>query len=258
MIPEPEPEDIFEEMTLQEHLEELRQRILYAAIAIAVAFVAGLLLAFPLMELMANLSGLDEFVTISPTEGFSTFMRVAFYIAVALSMPVLVYQLIAFLGPGLTNEERRYVKMSLPFVTILFVAGMIFAFFIVIPRALDFLSGFGAGGYGGEVFNPSFRAAEVISFYFTLMLWIGVVFEMPVVIFLLAKLRIVTARQLASVRKFMLVGCMIGAAIITPTPDPFNMFLVAVPMYALYEFGLILARVAIPEPQAAEGPIDEE
>lgn len=247
MIPEPEPEDIFEEMTLQEHLEELRQRILYASIAIAIAFVAGLILAFPLLGVMTDLSGLEAFVLISPTEGFSTFMRVAFYIAVALSMPVLVYQLIAFLGPGLTNEERRYVRMSLPFVSFLFIAGMLFAFFIVIPRALGFLAGFGAGGYGGDVFDTQFRAAEIISFYFTLMLWIGIVFEMPVVIFLLAKLRIVSARKLASIRKFMIVGCMTGAAIITPTPDPFNMLLVAVPMYVLYEFGILLARFAIPE-----------
>ncbi len=252
MIPEPEPEDIFEEMTLQEHLEELRQRILYSAIAIGIAFVFGLILAFPLLRLMTNLSGLESFVLISPTEGFATFMRVAFYIAVAISMPVLVYQLIAFLGPGMTNEERRYVKMSLPFVSGLFVAGMLFAFFIVIPRALGFLSGFGAGGYGMDVFETAFRASDIINFYFTLMLWVGITFEMPVVIFLLAKLNVVSADRLAGIRKFMLVGCMIAAAIITPTPDPFNMLLVAVPMYLLYEFGIILARFTIkPEEQVA-------
>jgi sec-independent protein translocase protein TatC len=247
VIPEPEPEDIFQEMTLQEHLEELRQRILYAAIAIAIAFVIGLILAFPLLDVMANLSGLEEFVLISPTEGFATFMRVAFYIAVALAMPILIYQLIAFLGPGLTNEERRYVKLSLFPVSILFVIGMTFAFFIVIPRALNFLAGFGAGGYGGDVFRSEFRASEIISFYFTLMLWIGIVFQMPVVIFLLAKLGVVGWRRLASIRKFMLIGCMIAAAIITPTPDPFNMLLVAIPMYALYEVGIIMARIWIPE-----------
>lgn len=245
MLPEPEPEDIFEEMTLQEHLEELRQRILYSAIAIAIAFVIGLLLAFPLLDLMANLSGLESFTLISPTEGFATFMRIGFYIAVALSMPVLMYQLIAFLGPGLTTDERHYLRLALIPVTFLFICGVAFAFFIVIPRALNFLSGFGAGGYGGDVFDPAFRASEIIGFYFTLMIWIGLVFQMPVVIFLLVKLGIVSADKLAGIRKFMLIGCMIGAAIITPTPDPFNMFLVAVPMYLLYELGIILARVGI-------------
>lgn len=245
MIPEPEPEDIFEEMTLQEHLEELRQRILYSAIAVSIAFVIGLILAFPLLDLMANLSGLESFTLISPTEGFATFMRIGFYIAIALSMPVLIYQLIAFLGPGLTNDERHYLRISLIPITILFIMGITFAFFVVIPRALNFLAGFGAGGYGGDVFDPAFRASEIISFYFTLMLWIGLVFQMPVVIFVLVKLGVVTADRLASIRKFMLVGCMIAAALITPTPDPFNMFLVAVPMYLLYEVGLLLARIGI-------------
>lgn len=258
MIPEPEPEDIFEEMTLQEHLEELRQRILYAAIAIAIAFVIGLILAFPLLDLMADLSGLESFTLISPTEGFATFMRIGFYIAVALSMPVLVYQLIAFLGPGLTNDERHYLRLSLIPVSFLFITGMAFAFFLVIPRALNFLSGFGAGGYGGDVFDPAFRASEIISFYFTLMIWIGLVFQMPVVIFLLVKLGIVSADKLAGIRKFMLIGCMIGAAIITPTPDPFNMFLVAVPMYLLYELGIILARVGIGGTPATTGAEDDE
>lgn len=245
MIPEPEPEDIFEEMTLQEHLEELRQRILYSAIAIAIAFVFGLLLAFPLLGIMADMSGLEQFVLISPTEGFATFMRVGFYIAVALSMPVLLYQLIAFMGPGMTSEERYYVRLSLIPVTFLFICGMLFAFFIVVPRALSFLAGFGAGGYGPEVFADAFRASEIISFYFRLMLWIGLVFQMPVVIFVLVKMGIVSADRLAGVRKFMLIGCMIAAAIITPTPDPFNMLLVAIPMYLLYELGLIIARINV-------------
>jgi sec-independent protein translocase protein TatC len=245
MIPEPEPEDIFEEMTLQEHLEELRQRILYSAIAIAIAFVIGLLLAFPLLRLMTDLTGLESFVLISPTEGFATFMRIGFYIAVALAMPVLVYQLIAFLGPGLTTDERHYLRLALIPVSFLFVSGMAFAFFIVIPRALNFLAGFGAGGYGMDVFETQFRASEIVSFYFTLMIWIGLVFQMPVVIFLLVKLGVVSADRLAGIRKFMLVGCMTAAAIITPTPDPFNMLLVAIPMYLLYELGIILARVGI-------------
>jgi sec-independent protein translocase protein TatC len=197
---------------------------------------------------MTDLSGLEAFVLISPTEGFATFMRVGFYIAVALAMPVLVYQLIAFLGPGLTNEERRYLKMALFPVSFLFVSGMAFAFFIVIPRALNFLAGFGAGGYGGDVFDTQFRASEIVSFYFTLMIWIGLVFQMPIVIFLVAKLGVVSPKKLGSIRKFMLVGCMTAAAIITPTPDPFNMLLVAIPMYVLYEFGIILARIGIREP----------
>jgi sec-independent protein translocase protein TatC len=251
-IPEPEPEDIFVEMTLQEHLEELRTRVMYSALSIAIGFVVGLILSRPLLEQMAAWSGLQELQVISPTEGFVTYMKVALYIGIAIAMPVLVYQIVAFLGPGLTRQERSYLRTALPFVSAMFIAGVLFAFFVVIPRALGFLAGF-----GDEVFDAQFRASEVVQFYMTLMLWLGVVFEMPIVIFLLAKLRVVSAQRLASIRKFMLVGIMIAAAIITPTPDPFNMMMVATPMYVLYEFGILLARIAVrespePEPESSE------
>ena len=237
--PEPEPEDLFEEMTLQEHLEELRRRMIYAALAILVGFVGGLALTMPTLQLMARMTGLQEFVVISPTEGFTTFMKVALYIGIGFAMPVLVYQIVRFLAPGLTRRERRYVYRSLPFVTVLFAGGVAFAFFIIVPRALSFLSGFGGG-----VFNDEFRAQEVVSFYMTLLLWVGVVFELPAVIYLLAKLDIVSPQRLSSFRKYAIIVIMIGAALITPTPDPFNMFMVAAPMYILYELGILLARFA--------------
>ncbi|MBX6341558.1 MAG: twin-arginine translocase subunit TatC [Thermomicrobiaceae bacterium] len=239
-VPEPEPEEeTFAEMTLQEHLEELRRRILYAAMAVALGFIAGLATAMKVLKLMGRMTGLEAFQVISPTEGFTTFMKVALYIGVGLAMPVIVYQLVRFLAPGLTRREKHYLYRALPFVSIMFVAGVAFAFFVVIPRALGFLSHF-----GGSVFHSDFRASEVVSFYMTLLLWVGVVFEMPVVIYILAKLGIVSAQRLASLRRYMLIGIMIAAAIITPTPDPFNMFLVAAPMYALYEIGILLARFA--------------
>jgi sec-independent protein translocase protein TatC len=156
-------------------------------------------------------------------------------------MPVIVYELVRFLAPGLTRKERRYLFRALPFVSVMFVAGVAFAFFVIVPRALSFLSHFGA-----SVFEAQFRAEEVISFYMTLLLWVGVVFELPVVIFILAKLGVVTAKRLASLRKFAILIIAVAAAIITPTPDPFNMFMVAAPMYFLYELGVLLARFAKP------------
>ncbi|MDI3340991.1 MAG: twin-arginine translocase subunit TatC [Sphaerobacter sp.] len=237
-VPEPE-EEVFEEMTLLEHLEELRSRLVYSAIFVAVGFIVGLAVALDVLKLMADMTGREEFVLISPMEGFTTFMKVALYIGIAVAMPALVYHFVRFLAPGLTRRERRYLYRALPFVTLMFIAGIAFAFFIVIPRGLEFLAGF-----GGSVFRPEFRAQEVVSFYMTLLLWIGLVFETPVVIYLLAKLDIVTAQRLASLRKYMIIFVLVAAAMITPTPDPFNMFLVAAPMYALYEFGILLARIA--------------
>jgi len=240
VVPEAEPEEeIFEEMTLQEHLEELRSRLLYSALFVAAGFVVGLALTLRVLRIMADMTGRPDFVLISPLEGFSTYMKVALYIGIAVAMPALIYHFVRFLAPGLTRRERRYLYRALPFVTLMFIAGVAFAFFIVIPRGLSFLAGF-----GGDVFRAEFRAQEVVSFYLTLMLWIGLVFETPVVIFLLAKLDIVTAQRLASLRKYMIIVILVAAAIITPTPDPFNMFMVAAPMYALYEFGILLARLA--------------
>lgn len=235
---DPEPE-AFEEMTLQEHLEELRTRLIFSALSVAVGFIIGLLLTMPLLRLMARMSGLGQFTAISPTESFTVFMKVALYIGIGISMPVLVYQIIRFLAPGLTRRERQYVFRAIPFVMGMFVLGVLFAFFIVIPRALHFLHGF-----GGDIFKADFRANEVISFYLTLILWVGIVFELPIVMYLLAKIGVVTARLLGSMRKYALIVIMIAAAIITPTPDPFNMFMVAAPMYLLYELGILLARFA--------------
>ncbi|MBO9385669.1 MAG: twin-arginine translocase subunit TatC [Thermomicrobium sp.] len=239
--PEPEPEEFYKEMTLQEHLEELRTRLIYALLAVAVGFVIGLALAFPTMRLIIRMSGIERLYAITPTESFITYTKVALYLGIGFAMPMIVYQLVRFLAPGLTRKEKRYLYRALPFVSIMFVAGVAFAFFVLVPRALSFLSHF-----GGSVFEAQFRAEEVVSFYMTLLLWVGVVFELPVVIFILAKLGIVSAKRLAALRKFAILIIAVAAALITPTPDPFNMFLVAAPMYLLYELGVLLARFAKP------------
>jgi sec-independent protein translocase protein TatC len=241
---EPEGPESFGEMTLQEHLEELRTRMLYSSGAILVALVAGLVLAFPVLERIAIQASVPEnqMQTLNPTEGFVTFFKVAIYIAIALAMPVLIYQVVAFVAPGLTRNERNYVFRAIPFVVLFFVAGVAFAFFIVIPRALGYLSGFGS-----SVFNWDPSAESLISFYLRLMIGIGIVFELPPFLYILAKIGVVDHHKLARIRKFAFLGCMISAAIITPTPDPFNMMLVAVPMYFLYEFGALMTRFARPD-----------
>lgn len=240
---DPDAPESFGEMTLQEHLEELRTRMLYSSIAILIALVAGLVLAFPVLDLIAEQAKVppEGIQVINPTEGFVTFFKIAIYIAIALAMPVLVYQLLAFVAPGLTRAERGYVFRAIPFVALLFVAGLAFAFFLVIPRALDYLESFGSGTFG---WDP--RAEDLISFYLRLMLGVGMVFELPPVLFILAKIGVVNHRRLASIRKFAFVAAMIAAAIITPTPDPFNMMLVAVPTYVLYEVGVFMTRFAKP------------
>jgi sec-independent protein translocase protein TatC len=232
--------ETFEEMTLAEHLEELRSRIVKACLAILPAFAIGLFFSKRVIRLIQHQAKIENgFLILSPTEPFTTFMKVALYIALTIAFPLILYQVIAFVAPGLTRKEKRYLLTSLPFVTGLFIAGASFAFFIAAPRAFDFLSNFGNG-----LFRWDPRGPEVLSFYLTLMIGMGVAFELPVVMYMLAKLRIANARRQASIWRYAVVGLMIAAALITPTPDPFNMMVVATPLLGLYGFGLLLARAA--------------
>jgi sec-independent protein translocase protein TatC len=237
--PTPINEDTFVEMTLQEHLEELRSRILKCAIAVLGAMVIGIIFASRILEKIAEQAKVPngEIQTIGPTEGFVIYFKVALYVGIAIAMPILIYQLIAFISPGLTGRERRYVYISVPFITLMFASGVAFAFFVLAPRALDFLEGFFPNLFG---WNP--RAEELISFYLTLMLGVGLIFELPIVMYTLALIGVMNAQRYGRVRKFALILSMIVSAIITPTPDPFNMMLVAVPTYALYEVGILLSR----------------
>lgn len=248
--PPVQTEEEFVEMTLQEHLEELRSRILKSALAILLALVVGLWLAFPVMDKIREQANVGGLQAISPTEPFTVYMRVALYIAIAIAMPVLVYQLMGFVSPGLTARERRYVLIAIPFVMLSFAAGVAFAFFLLVPRALEFLSQFGSG-----VFEWNPRASDVLSFYMTLMLGVGLIFELPVLMYAMTMIGVVTPQRFARFRKFAIILSMVMAAIITPTPDPFNMMLVALPTYVLYEVGILLSRLAR-RSRAAEELID--
>lgn len=232
-------EDVFEEMTLAEHLEELRSRIVKACLAIGAAFVVGLLLASPLLRVVKDKAQAEDGIDIlSPTDPFTVFMRVALYIAVAIAFPVIISQMIGFLSPGLTRREKRVLYSSLPFVSLLFITGASFAFFLAAPRAFDFLSSF-----GGDIFNWSPNGPELINFYLTLMIGMGIAFELPIVMFLLSMLNIVSPQRMSKFRRYAAILILVAAAIITPTPDPFNMAFVALPIYALYELGLIISRL---------------
>lgn len=234
-------EDVFEEMTLGEHLDELRQRVVKSCMAIGVAFIAGVILATPLLRKIADQANADLGGGLdikSPTDPISIYFKIALYIAIGFATPVLIWQAVGFLSPGLTRKEKRLLFTSLPFVSILFVAGASYAFFFAAPRAFDFLSAFQS-----EVFSWQPDGADVVSFYLTLMIGLGIAFELPIVMFIIAKLGIVSAYKMAEYRRYALILVLVAAAVITPSTDPINMAIVAVPLYILYEFGLILGKV---------------
>ncbi len=236
--PDDEDPDVFEEMTLSEHLEELRSRLVRSCVALGLAFIAGVILATPMLHVIKHAAQVQSFDQNDVTEGITDFFKVALYIAIAIAFPIIFYQMFAFIAPGLTRKEKRIIYSSLPFVVLLFLAGASFAFFFAIPRAFKFLSGFQTDVFE---FSPTF--GSVAAFFIQVSLGMGIAFETPVVMFLLARLGIVSPKRMASVRRYAMVVVLIAAAIITPTPDPINMMIVAIPIYLIYELGILFAKV---------------
>jgi sec-independent protein translocase protein TatC len=230
-------------MTLREHLFELRDRLVKAVLGLLLGFMIGTALANPALDYLARQTcppgEVDcRLTVIDPTEGIVTFIKVSLYIGVALSLPIIAYQLIRFMAPGLTRQEKRLLYSALPFVAVLFVAGSAFAVFLVLPAMLGFLRSF-----MDMVFRNDFRAAATVSMSLTMMLWMGLVFQLPLVMLILAKLRVIHWQRMLSWWRYAVLGIMVASAIITPTPDPVNMLIVAVPMMVLYALGIVLARI---------------
>ncbi len=243
-LPDPSEPDLFEEMTLLEHMEELRDRIVKSVIAIGVAFVAGIFFAGPLLRrIQIEANAVDGFDVVAPTDPITLYFKVALYIAIGIALPVLLWQFVGFLAPGLTKREKRLLFMSMPFVIVLFLVGVSYAFFFAAPRALTFLSSFMQGLYE---WTPEGNA--VITFFLTLMLGLGIAFQLPVVMFILAKLGIASPRKMADFRKYAVLMLLILSAIITPSTDPFNMAIVFFPLFLLYEAGILVAKVFARKP----------
>ncbi len=225
-------------LTITEHLEELRYRLIVATVALLVMTVISFIFTGHLLEILLVPSGGMKPVFLKPTEMFVTYFKVALIGGAALSMPVIVYQLIRFVVPGLKPSEKKYLFFVLPGATLLFILGIVFGYLVLLPFALRYLLTF-----GGDIASAFISIGEYVSFVVTLLLWMGVAFELPMIIVFLAKLRIVNHKQLRSYWKYALIGSFLIAAIITPTPDPFNQTLVAVPLYLLYEVGVLFARL---------------
>lgn len=233
------------------HLIELRSRLTRATIGIILGTVIGFVLVLPsgpveLLNIIIRRFGCFQSATscvqgVTTTEVFASHMTVALTIGVITAMPLIVYQLIAFIAPGLTNTEKRYLYVALPFITSFFLAGIVFGWFITIPAALQFLLGFGGNQ---DLIEIKPQLSEFISTFTLLLLINGFIFELPLIIYVLALVGGVTPEFLAKNRRYAALIIVILAAVITPTGDPINLALVAIPMYVLFEFGILLARFA--------------
>jgi sec-independent protein translocase protein TatC len=225
-------------MPLLQHLEKLRKRVFKAFAAVVATTALSFVFADWLVEFFAGpLGGKGALVSIDVTENMAIFMRVALLSGFVLGMPVIVYQVIAFVLPGLKPGERAWLLAGVPLASLLFLSGVAFTWFVLIPAAIPFLVNF--LGITTQV-----RPTNYFGFITRLMFWIGIFFEMPLVVFFLAKLKFITARQLLNGWRYAVVGMAAVAGGVTPTIDPVNMGLVMLPLGVLYAVSILLAAVA--------------
>jgi sec-independent protein translocase protein TatC len=227
------------EMTLLEHLDELRQRLIIAVIAVLIGVVAGTFFTPRVLKILVAPLGDQVPLAISPTEAPAVFFKVAIVIGLVIAMPVIMYEVFQFARPGLESYERRYVLIGAPMASLSFATGVVFATMVLLPAALPFLQGFLSG-----IVEQRYSIDRYVSFVSNILLWAGLVFETPLVMYFLAKLGVVTPQGFAKARRIVIVAAAAGAAVITPTTDPVNMLLVMVPFMLLYELGILLARLA--------------
>ncbi|MBW2474820.1 MAG: twin-arginine translocase subunit TatC [Deltaproteobacteria bacterium] len=231
-------------MPLTSHLEELRRKLIIAGVSWLVAFLACYAFAEPLFDLIASpvRSALPEgtsLVFITATEPFFTYLKIGALAGLLVSMPVIFWQIWSFVAPGLYQHEKRYI---VPFVlasTLCFATGAFFGYQYVFPMAFKVLIEFGTGS--GEL-NAMLSMGSYLSLSSKLLLAFGLVFELPVVIFFLARMGIVDHKMLARNRKFALLAAFLTGAMLTP-PDVFSQTALAVPFIVLYEIGIIVARI---------------
>ena len=232
------------ELSITEHLRELRRRVLICVVAILAGSVAAFAFYKQIIEFLSRPaydletgSGL-ELVFIEVTELLTTAVKVSFVAGFVLALPVILYQVVMFVAPGLTGRERRYLFLFMPAALLAFAAGVAFAYYVLTPPALRFLLGF------SDVATPLIRISNFVNLMVRLLFWMGVAFETPLIMYMLAQLGIVSAQRLSRFRRYWVVIAFILAAIITPTFDPVNQALVAGPLLVLYEIGVLLARLA--------------
>lgn len=225
-------------MSIMDHLLPLRQRLIGALTGVGVGMIASLLLADQVLHALAYpIGGIENIQVIRVTEPVSVWFKVVLTVGIILASPIILAQIWLFVASALKSSEQRLFYILFPFALILFLTGVGFAYFVMLPVAIPFLTTF-------LNFQARPTLEDYISFVTSVLLWVGVSFEMPLILFGLAKMKIVNARMLAKNWRIALVVIAIVAAVITPTPDPFNMGIVAAPLIVLYILSIILTLFA--------------
>lgn len=232
------------ELTLVEHLTELRQRIIKSLIALAAGFFVAVFLSQPVFKAILDQARADgvQLIQYTYADTFLTQIKLSLILGVVLAFPVVLYQAIAFILPALRPEEKRILFIGLPFGAGLFLAGWAFGWFVVVPITKQFFQSMALGNEVAVAITPS----AYLSFVLGICNPLGIAFELPLVVLILARIGLVTYQGLARVRKYAFLALMILAAVLSP-PDVISMIIFLVPLYGLYEFAILLARWAAPK-----------
>ncbi len=223
---------------LLEHLQALRGHLVRSLLVLGVTIGISFVFAQRILDWMAApVGGIGALQAIEVTESVGAFMRVSLLSGFALALPYLIVEVFAFVNPGLRRRERITLLILIPVATVMFAIGLWFAYYVMLPVALPFLTSF-----MGIRTVP--RPANYIQFVTTVMFWVGVAFEFPLLMFALATIGIIDARVMLRSWKVAVVAIAIAAAVITPTPDPVNMGILMAPLLGLYFLGILFAAVA--------------
>lgn len=232
-----------ERMSVLDHLDELRRRIIIALVALAIGVVAAFVgkdwVFFVIERPLKAIRGPGtQLVTFSPTEPFMTILKVSIYAGLIVALPVILYEVWAFIMPALYEREKKSALPYVLFTLLLFLGGVAFGYFVVLPVGLNFLI-----GYGGDIFNQQLRASEYLSFVSIFLLGFGVVFELPAFMLLLSALGVVSTKRLRRWRKYAVLVIAVVAMVTTPSQDPVSMLLMMGPLLLLYELGIGLGML---------------
>jgi len=238
-----------EKKSLLEHIEELRQTLLNSLIGLVLGVVVAAFFVKPILAFLSQpIGGLEKLHAIEVTESVGVYMRVALLAGFLLALPWVFYQLFVFIGKGLKKNERKSILIAVPFATLMFAGGVVFAFFIMLPASLDFLMSILG-------IQTMIRIKSYFSFVTNLLFWIGISFEMPLIVYILARVGLIKAKVMLKGWRVAIVVIAVLAAIITPTSDPVNMAIFMIPLFVLYLLSIGLAAIAEKQrakPEAAE------
>ena len=226
------------EMPLVDHLEELRQRVLRSLLAVALSAFACLLVVKPLVRLLEEPAGSIRFLQLAPGEFLFVSFKVAGYAGLTLALPYVLYQGLAFVLPGLTRNERRLIAPAVAGSAVLFLAGLAFAWWALVPAALRFLV-----SYGADVVEPIWSIERYLDFVLLLMLSTGLAFQLPVLQLLLGALGLVNWKRMLSAWRWVVLTSALAGAVLTPSTDPITMLLLGGAITALFLIGVLLVAI---------------